>query len=119
MAPGGLGASPWPSDASREAQDHGESSRAAPRPSVHRSPGPATRRGSDVTRAGAGARPRASDLSHGEPAVDSGQGTLRPDSARSVRPMIPGFPTASLIEVAWTLMALPGLGLSIYNANGA
>lgn len=33
--------------------------------------------------------------------------------------MIPWFPNASLIEAAWTLMALPGLGLSIYNANGA
>lgn len=27
--------------------------------------------------------------------------------------------TASLLEIGWTLLALPGFALSIYNANGA
>jgi hypothetical protein len=33
--------------------------------------------------------------------------------------LIPLAPNASLLEVAWTLMALPGFGLSLYNTAGA
>lgn len=29
------------------------------------------------------------------------------------------MPNASLLEWCWTLMSLPGLGLSLYNVNGA